>query len=44
MYLHSVAKVYTVLPFYEVKMPMFWGAGMREGGKPLPVENVEIFI
>ena len=30
----SVAKVYAVLPFYDVKCRR---AGMREGGKPLPL-------
>ena len=24
-------------PFLKCKMPMFWRAGMREGGKPLPL-------
>ena len=37
-YIHSVAKVYAVFPFYDVKcLGMFWRAGMRKGGKPLPL-------
>ena len=37
-HVHSVAKVYAVFPFYDVKcLSMFWRAGMKEGGKPLPL-------